>query len=311
MQAMIPAAGLGTRLRPYTLLRPKPLLPILGIPLLDLTIGALRRAGAATILVNAHHLKEQIRAAVTGRAGIVLQEEEKILGIGGGLRLALARLGPEPLLVVNGDIYHDLDLGDIYRRHCQSGAEVTMVLHDFPRFNSVLVRQGNVHGFARPDTGVAGNMRRLAFTGIHVLNPELLRPIPATGFADIIDRYRDILKSGTTIRAEVVSGHFWTDIGTIPDYLALNRGLLKGNIPACAELAGIVAQGPLHCAPGVDLGPGVRLRNWVFIGANARIGANAELSGCVVWENGNVPANMVLAKAIIPDAALPAVPPEA
>ena len=305
MQAMILAAGLGTRLRPYTLLRPKPLLPILGVPLLNLTIGALRRAGATTIVVNAHHLKEQVRAAVAHQPDIVLQAEEEVLGIGGGLRMALDRFGPDPLLVVNGDIYHDLDLGAIYRRHCQSDAEVTMVLHDFPRFNSVLVKQGRVRGFARPGAGPGGNQDRLAFTGIHVLNPGILRPIPTTGFADIIDRYRDILGSGTPIWAEVVTGRFWTDIGTPTDYLALNRGLLKGGVPACAELGGIVANGPLYRAPGVDMGSGVELHDWVFIGANARLGANAKLSRCVVWENGNVPANSVLSDAIITDAALP------
>ncbi len=305
MQAMILAAGLGTRLRPYTLLRPKPLLPVLGVPLLDLTIGGLRRAGATTIVVNAHHLKEQIRDAVARQPDILFQEEKEVLGTGGGLRMALDRFGPEPLLVVNGDIYHDLDLAAIYRRHYQSGAGVTMVLHDFPRFNSVLVKQGRVRGFALPDTEIAGNMRLLAFTGIHVLSPGILKPIPTTGFADIVDRYRDILGSGGSIRAEVVSGRFWTDIGTPSDYLALNRGLLKGEIPACAELGGIVAQGPLYRAPGVETGPGVELRDWAFIGAKARLGANSKLRGCLVWENAKIPANSVLTNAIITDTALP------
>ncbi len=89
MQAMILAAGFGTRLLPHTLLRPKPLFPLLNHPLLLLTIRRLQHAGCDHIVVNCHHLRAQIVAALAGLPGVTVLEEETILGTGGGLRGAL------------------------------------------------------------------------------------------------------------------------------------------------------------------------------------------------------------------------------
>ena len=105
MKAMILAAGLGTRLLPFTLKRPKPLFPILNTPLLGLTVNRIRNSGFSEILVNGHHLRQQIKKAVQHEENCILQEEEKILGTGGGLRMALPHFNHEPVLVVNGDIY--------------------------------------------------------------------------------------------------------------------------------------------------------------------------------------------------------------
>lgn len=117
MQAMILAAGFGTRLLPYTLSRPKPLFPILNQPLLLLTIRRLQQAGCDHIVVNCHHLREQIVAALHGIPGVVVQEEVVILGTGGGLRKARALFRDEPVLVTNGDIYHTVDYRRLYRHH--------------------------------------------------------------------------------------------------------------------------------------------------------------------------------------------------
>ena len=111
MQAMILAAGFGTRLLPYTELRPKPLFPLLNKPLLLLTIERLQRAGFDHIVVNCHHLRDQIVDLLQDLRGVVVQQEDIILGTGGGLRLALNVFRNEPVLVTNGDIYHSVDLG--------------------------------------------------------------------------------------------------------------------------------------------------------------------------------------------------------
>jgi mannose-1-phosphate guanylyltransferase len=126
MKAMILAAGFGTRLLPYTLKRPKPLFPILNKELLHLTISRLRQVGADGIVVNAHHLRLQIKKALHDEADIILQEEEQVLGTGGGLRLALPHLGKDPVLVVNGDIYHSIDYREVYSSHCNARADVSL-----------------------------------------------------------------------------------------------------------------------------------------------------------------------------------------
>ncbi len=295
MKAMVLAAGFGTRLRPYTLKRPKPLFPVLGAPLLDHTLTQLRRSGAEGIVVNAHHLREQIRTMLQGQGDVQVQLEDLELGTGGGLRLAKGHFGEAPFLSVNGDIVHDLDLPAVHGAHCASGADVTMVLHDCPRFNNVRVNgQGRIVGFAGP----AGEGERLlAFTGVQVINPAVLSLIPEGVFYNIIDCYADLLKRGGTIQAMVVSGHFWTDMGTPADYLKLHEDiLLRGRMPGFSSDRGT---SPFYLGKDVVLGGGVSLQDWVAIGNGASIGEGASLTRVVVWDGARVAPGSVVADSII------------
>jgi len=295
MQAMILAAGFGTRLLPYTLSRPKPLFPILNQPLLLLTIRRLQQAGCDHIVVNCHHLREQIALALQGIPGVVVQEEAFILGTGGGLRMALARFRDEPVLVTNGDIYHTIDYRRLHRHHVRSGAAVTMAMHDCPRFNTVAVQDERICSFDDPACG-----QLLTFTGLHVLEPEVLSLIPPEHEYSIIDCYRQLIKQGRRINALRVDDCFWTDMGTVEDYLALHAGLLTGKIPAWPELdwaGGLPGDMkcevnklvvPRHYVSGkAQLGNDVTLRDWVCVGA-AAIGKNAHLQRSVVWDGAMV-----------------------
>ncbi|MCD6401225.1 MAG: NTP transferase domain-containing protein, partial [Anaerolineales bacterium] len=234
MQAMILAAGFGTRLLPYTKFRPKPLFPLLNEPLLFLTIRRLQAAGFDHIIVNCHYLREQIVAALAGLTGIIVQEEETVLGTGGGLRLALSNMRNEPLLVTNGDIYHTVNYRELYRAHDSGTAVVTMAMHDYPRFNKVTVQGDYVTGF---DDQQSEHL--MAFTGLHVLEPNVLEHIPLKQEYSIIDRYREVLQENKRIRALRVDGCSWTDMGTVKDYLALHGRLLKNEIPLWKEFSNL------------------------------------------------------------------------
>lgn len=278
MQAMILAAGFGTRLLPYTKLRPKPLFPLLNEPLLLLTIKRLQNAGFDHIIVNCHYLKEQIVTVLKGLQGIVVQEEEAILGTGGGLRMALATMRDEPLLITNGDIYHSIDYLELYRSHENGDAPVTMAMHNYPRFNKVSVERGRVTGF-----GVEGHDGCLAFTGLHVLDPEVLQDIPKTGKSCIIDRYRQLLVNGEKIQVKDVSGCSWTDMGTVEDYLALHGQLLTGGIPMWREFTKSFAGTFLcqeHTAKHV-------FEEWACVG-KVSLPEELHLKRCVVWENAHL-----------------------
>ncbi len=295
MKAMVLAAGLGTRLRPYSLKRPKPLFPVLGTPLLTHTLAQLRQNGAGGIVVNAHHLREQIGAMLHGQGDVQVQMEDIELGTGGGLRLAQSHFGAAPFLAVNGDIVHDLDLAAAHRTHCASGADVTMVLHDCPRFNNVRVdSQGRIVGFS----GAAGEGERLlAFTGVQVINPAVLSLIPEGVFYNIIDCYADLLKRGGTIQALVVSGHFWTDMGTPADYLKLHEDiLLKGRMPGFSAGNG---GKPFYLGKDAVIGAGVSFQDWVAIGHGATIGEGASLTRVVVWDGARVAPGSIVTDRII------------
>lgn len=296
MKAMVLAAGFGTRLRPYSLKRPKPLFPVLDTPLLSHTLSQLRENGVQEVVVNAHHLREQIGTLLQGQRDVHVQMEERELGTGGGLRLAQAHFAAAPFLAVNGDIAHDLDLARAYRTHCASGADVSMVLHDCHRFNNVRVNgEGMIMGFS----GAADEGERLlAFTGVQVINPAVLSRIPEGVFYNIIDCYAELLKNGGTVQAQVVSGHYWTDMGTPADYLRLHEDILLNKGLSGFPLG--EGEKPFYLAEKVAVGEGVSFQDWVAIGHGATIGAGAKLTRVVVWDGASVAPGSILSDSIIP-----------
>ncbi|MEN8256581.1 MAG: sugar phosphate nucleotidyltransferase [Thermodesulfobacteriota bacterium] len=272
MKAMVLAAGLGTRLQPYTHQRPKPLFPVLNTPLLLQTLSALQNAGFQEIAVNCYHLGEQIEKNLAGMSGVTVFSEQKVLGTGGGLRNAMAWLGKDPVLVVNGDIYHTIDYRMVYDSHLKANQAATLVLHDFPRFNKVSIdEQGAVIDFNPCDK--AAEIK--AFTGIHVLDPQLLQVIPEDSFYDIITCYRHWMGEGRLIQGLLVQGHFWSDMGTPADYLDLHGRLLTDQYFGAAS--------PFCLDDDLHL-PGVELHEWAAIGKGTKIGEGVSLTRVVVWD---------------------------
>lgn len=279
MQAIVLAAGYGTRLRPQSNIRPKPLFPVVNRPLLHLLLEQLRGCDCFPVLVNSHHLAPQIEAALAGWPEVLAQPEAEILGTGGSLRKALNRLDNDPVLVMNGDLYHRIDLEQVYHRHLLSKNDVTLALHDYPRFNKVGVVGDRVRHFHdRIGEG-------LAFTGIHVIDPEAIERIPASGYFDIIDLYRDLALEGRVGFCRV-DGSLWRDIGTCGDYLQLHADLLAGQ-------PGWVID------PAARVGRDVVLEGWGCAGPGAVIGDGARLANSVIWDGAHVPPGSICKDAIV------------
>lgn len=302
MNAMILAAGLGTRLRPYSEYRPKPLFPILGEPLILHLIGQLREQGFGAIAINTHFLSEQFGEILDGVDDITLHFEENILGTGGSLRRAGSLMGPEPFLVVNGDILHSLDLAGIYRQHLASGAMISMVVHDQARFNNIRVSaNGSVTALrvCKDDMTPGSEDRFLAFAGIHVVDPVVIKDVPDAGFYDIIDIYRKFIGTGGRINSLEFNGHFWTDIGTARDYLDLHKLLLTS--PGLANELGFDGPSlkPVTVASDALLGADVCLEEWAFVGARARIGKGVRIARSVVWDGAVVADGAVIEDEIV------------
>ncbi|BCL60538.1 hypothetical protein DGMP_12310 [Desulfomarina profundi] len=293
MQAMILAAGLGTRLLPHTRVCPKPLFPILNQPLLLLTIKRLQNHGFDSILVNCHHLGDQIVSLVDSLSGVTVLHEDKILGTGGGLRGGLEHMRDEPLLVTNGDIYHTVDFRALYNHHQQNDSVVTLAMHDHHRFNNVMIRDGKVASF---DNRV--EFTQLAFTGLHVIDPEILEDVEKNRNSCIIDFYRKLLERGESIDCYRVDDCFWTDMGTVDDYLDLHRGLLKDDIPCWAEIGEV--RKPYCIDMAAKLPAHIVLEDWVCIGG-AHIEDGSHLERVVVWNNVRVAAGSRLVDTVISD----------
>ncbi len=304
MQAMILAAGFGTRLRPYTRICPKPLFPLFNRPLLLFTIDHLKSCGFSRIIVNCHHLKEQIVAAVSDIEGVLVQEEECILGTGGGLRRALSLLDDEPLLITNGDIYHTIDLRHLYFEHFQAKEQnrsVTLAVHDYPRFNTIVLDHGRMGSFSGAQKG--GNVEeKVAFTGVHVVQPEILEPIVEGKESCIIDRYRQLVQENPEqFNLVRVDSDYWCDMGTPADYLALQGDLLCGRVPRIPEMAHYVGErirSDHLYAQSEHVPADLRVEDWACIG-DARIGKNVTVRRSIIWDGVCIEDNAVIEDSIV------------
>jgi aminoglycoside/choline kinase family phosphotransferase/dTDP-glucose pyrophosphorylase len=223
MKALILAAGLGTRLQPYTDHTPKPLFPVLGRPLLDIMIAKLIDAGCKAVTINTHHLHNQIESFIAQQSypiPIQTRYEPNILGTGGAIRNVADFWNDQPFMVINADIVTTIDLKSVYDFHCQHSHPATLVLADDPDFNSVVCdSDGFVIKFQhRSDTKTQLSMAALTFTGIQVLDPEILNFIPAQAPSSSIDAYTRMITEGKKIKAYLSNKAYWKDIGTAERY---------------------------------------------------------------------------------------------
>ena len=218
MKAMILAAGRGERLRPLTDRIPKPLLPIAGEALIVHQIRWLRRAGITDIVVNLHHLGAQIEERVgRGRdlgVNVRYSREAVLLDTGGGVKAALPLLGPNPFLLLNGDIWTSYSFGQLTRRQPCAGH---LVLTPRPAHRDTA-------DFALAESRVRRNGNSdddLVFTGMAVLNPALFADAPEGPFNIARTLYFPAAAAGR-LTGEVFPGA-WFDIGSPSQLKAVRR----------------------------------------------------------------------------------------
>ena len=234
-RAMILAAGFGTRLKPLTDRLPKPLVPIAGMPMLELSLKRFRKLKPRILVVNGHHLSDQVEAYLRQSShGFLRTEylhEPLILDTGGAICNASRYLrGGSFFVTTNADVVSDIPLREAVAQHLKRRSLVTMLLHDRDRYNQVEVDSaGRIIGFGccQPASG----NRILAYTGIQICSPLLLdlmaresgRPFSLIAF------YRRLLVAG---RLDIVShivdtrdNYYWRDVGTPDDLVAIEHDL--------------------------------------------------------------------------------------
>jgi mannose-1-phosphate guanylyltransferase len=298
--AMILCAGLGTRLRPLTLRVPKPAVPVCGVPLVSWTLGLLAGAGVGRAVVNVHHLPDAMAEAAAAGARtaglpLAISREPVIAGTGGALREARGELeGAAAIVVVNGDVLFDLDLGAALAAHRASGALATMLLLPMPAGAKYAAVELDPSGAVRRIAGSFGpGGERLApwhFTGVHVLSPALLDRVPSAPFECDVNRhvYPPLMASGA-VRGLVVDG-YWNDLGTPARYLEASRDVLEGRVPLArfaraAPLARTRELAPgIRAAEGAAIDPGARLLAPAFVGAGCRVPAGAAVEDAALWD---------------------------
>ena len=289
MRGMILAAGLGTRLHPLTFSRPKVLVPVMGVTLLEFWINRFHQEGFEGLVINAYHLSERVVDAVAGGRWpipVEVRVETTLLGTGGGIRNVLDYFEGGPFVVVNGDVVCDASLKDLLDRHVESGVSVSLLMHDCPPFNNVAVdADGKVLGFGREAEDLlrlhAGEMRLSAFTGIHVINPEVLEDLPAAYPGDILATYRRLIVEGCPPRSEWEAGLYWREMGSLSSYRNLNAEL---GVAAGSFLQPFPTGSQIRVHERARIEPGVRMRGTVVVGEGSRVMEGAELEDTILWD---------------------------
>ncbi len=298
VRALVLAAGYGTRLRPLTHRLPKPLLPVVGVPVADRTLEQLSRVGCQGAVLNVHHLASLIPPALGERRhGISLRyaPENRILGTLGPLVAARDDLREsDVVLMVNGDALCAWPFASLIRRHLASGAAATLLVHagvDPREYGGGIGidRQGRV--VALRDMPPIGDVaKRRVFTGVHALSPRLLDQL-VEGPGDIVsDLYIPMLRTGQPI-ATVATRRRWHDLGTPLRYwrgvLHWARGpwprmLWRGN--RTAPEARITADARVRTSVlehGAVVESGSRVAQSVLL-ENSRIGPGCDVRSCLI-----------------------------
>jgi NDP-sugar pyrophosphorylase family protein len=295
MRAMIVAAGLGTRLRPLTDLRPKPAVPVRGLPLVAYPLALLAHAGVEEVTLNVHHHPDQLIAAAQAfcPASLALRfsHEPTLLDTGGGIaRVADFLRESDPCLLLGGDMVVDLDLRALVAAHLRSGRAVTAVLRRDARgreFGTIGVdRTGCIRRIGRRfDLG--GEVDSGVYTWVNVVSARAFDSLPRREVFSHLDHWwaPELARGSDAFGAVVLEPDAcrWEPVGTPAEYLHVNFAL-----PALSYLD----------ADARARATGARLLPGLVIGAGAEVGAGARLERVVVWDGERVPAGASAREAV-------------
>lgn len=288
MKAMILAAGLGTRLLPLTSKTPKVLVPIANRPVIDWTIDHLKSYGVKEITVNSHHhcniLSKHLDHGKPFGVLIDLRFEPKILGTGGGIKNTADFWNNDPFIVVNGDILTDINLSKVYEAHRKNGTLATLVLHDYEPFNKILIDK-DLHITEIPNTYGFNRFGRLAFTGIQILEPEVLDYIPTDTFSDIMDCHRYLIRSGKPVGAYIAEDIKWHDIGTVNSYILANKQAL--------------GKRPFLVGDSCKIDNTACFKDWAVIGNGTILQQGSEIRRSILWDNVKVKDGVKITDSIV------------
>lgn len=269
--AFVLGAGLGTRLRPLTNRRPKPLIPVGNRPLITWAFDHLIRCGVKRFVVNTYWCAERYAEFFPsgewrGCPIQFIEEKPDVLETAGGIWNAREFLQAGPFIVYNGDILSDVPLQRAVDHHRAASNEVTLIVRSLGDNRNVTFD---------PSSGCVLDLRRVLrpelearylFTGIYLVEPAFIARIPAAQKISVVPIFHEMIRQGAKIGGIVLDDGDWRDLGTREEYLAVS--------------------GPEN-----------------VIHPSASIGAGALLEGCIAWERATIAAGARLTRCIVADGA--------
>ncbi len=292
MKALVLAGGFGTRLRPLSCSRPKPLFPVANKPIIDYTLQSLARAGVDTVIISVHYMADKI-ADYLGPTkygmDILISRELRPLGKGGGVKNSEDLLEEEAFTVINGDIITDIDLRRLIAFHEKKGGLATIALHwveDPSRYGSVeLDGDERITRFVeKPKPGLAPS--NLINAGVYVLEPEVLDYMPTGRRFDTEEEVFPVLAQERKLFGFESHG-YWSDVGVPAEYLNAN-----------ATILGKMSSGTVYGNADVD--PTATVKKPCALGDNVHVGADSVIGPNVsIMDNVHVGRGVTIENSII------------
>lgn len=322
MKAVVMAGGEGSRLRPITINRPKPLVHVGNRPIMAHILDLLRRHGITEVVATVHYMADEVQTAFGDGEDIGLNIaysiEDTPLGTAGSVKQAEAQLKDGTFLIVSGDSLTDCNLTDAIRFHREKGSVATLILSRVanPLEYGVVItdEQGHIQRFLEKPSW-SEVFSDTVNTGIYIIEPEVLKTMePGRNYDWSRDIFPHLLGEGKPMFGYVMDG-YWADVGSLEQYRDAQFAMLDGKAgldPAGTEvqegvwigettniLEGVVISPPVCIGEGVKIKGGAQIGPYATIGAQAFIESGARVERTVVGESAYVGADVELNGAII------------
>jgi NDP-sugar pyrophosphorylase family protein len=319
MKGVIIAGGPGTRLRPLTYTRPKPIVPVANKPFLDYQVELLKRHGIKDIIFCTNYMAEMIEAHFGDGSshGVKMNYviEENPLGTAGAVKNAERLFKGDTILVFNGDVLTDFDLSAILASHKKNKATVTLTLRGVPSpspYGVIITdEKGRALEFREPSEELKKSLAKnpnvevtgtdYINAGTYVIESEIFDTVPAdTSYSFERQLFPGLLASGAGVYTYIAEG-YWLDIGRPQQYIEAHRAVLTGAVKA--EIAGQRTHKGYWIGNGAKVDPSAHVGQTVSIGPRSRVEMNATVAGitaigadCVIGEGSTVEDCILLDK---------------
>ena len=324
MKAVVMAGGFGTRIQPLTNSRPKPMLPIINMPMMQHTMLTLKDLGITDFILLLYFKPEVIKAHFGDGSHLgmnisyVVPDDD--YGTAGAVKLAQEEIGDENFIIISGDLVTDFDFQKIFDYHAQKESKLTITLTSVEnplQFGVVIANdEGKIEKFLeKPSWGEV--FSDTINTGIYIIEPEILDYIPhGDNFDFAKDLFPLLMREDIDLMAGYAAG-YWRDVGNPESYREVYDDILNDKVKF--TFRGIETQfpdgvlyseepytleknveviGKVVLGKGVTIGKGTTLKN-VVVGNNVTIGENCKLRNTVFWENITVDKGVTLDNSVI------------
>ncbi len=295
--AFVLGAGRGMRLRPLTLARPKPLIPVFGKPLITFALDHLCAAGVESFVINTHHLSRQFddffAEQTYSGCSVRLVHEPDLLETGGGIKNAEPWIGKEPFIVYSGDILTDFDVESLIEEHFRKGNDVTLALRNTGLAAGLTL---SADGRVIDIKGRGGTTGGYDFANVSVWNPEVFERIPTGKKISFIPILVDWIGKNGKIGGVVLNDREWFNIGSRSGYLAVHRAISE----RCWKPAYLrTVDWPVKVARNAAVASTARFSGFYAVGAGCVVEGEAVIEDTILWEDSTIKCQTILRGCVV------------